>query len=115
MEVDVLPLAVPALPDARLLRLAGARPALVVHVLGQADVSDAGGVLADQVDVGVQDGGVDGLAVLCQNWERKNRERGMNVREMSRCVYDKTGFTRAARSKFLKIETKKSVVLRFSK
>lgn len=65
--MDVLPLAVSAVPHARLLRLAGARPALPVHELGEADVGDAGGVLADQVHVGVQDGGVDGLAVLGQN------------------------------------------------
>lgn len=65
--MDVLPLAVSAVPDARFLRLAGARPALAVHKLSQADVRDAGGVLADQVHVGVQDGGVYWLAVLSQN------------------------------------------------
>ena len=65
--MHVLPLALPAVPDACLLGLAGARPALGVHTLGEADVGDAGGVLADQVDVRVQDGGVDGLAVLSQD------------------------------------------------
>lgn len=65
--MDVLPLAVPAVPHARLLRLAGPRSTLVVHKLGQTDVGDAGGVLADQMHVGVQDGGVDGLVVLGQN------------------------------------------------
>lgn len=64
--MDVLPLAVSAMPDTSFLRLAGPRPTLVVDKLSQADVSDAGCVLADQVDVGVQDGGVDGLAVLSQ-------------------------------------------------
>lgn len=65
--MDVLPLAVSAVPDASLLRLAGARSALVVDKLSQPDIGDASGVLADQVDVGVQDGGVDGLVVLSQN------------------------------------------------
>lgn len=64
VEVDVLPLAVAAVPDAGLLRLAGARPALGIDVLGEADVGDAGSVLADDVDVGVQDGCVDRLVVL---------------------------------------------------
>lgn len=71
--MDVLPLAVPAVPHAGLLRLAGSRPALSVHVLSQADVSDAGRVLADQVDVGVQDGGVDGLVVLGQDWKKTKK------------------------------------------
>lgn len=65
--MDVLPLAVSALPHTGLLRLAGSRPTLGVNILSQADVGDAGRVLADQVDVGVQDGGVDGLVVLGQN------------------------------------------------
>lgn len=65
--MDVLPLAVSALPHTRLLRLAGSRPTLRVNKLSQADVSDAGRVLTDQVDVGVQDRGVDGLVVLGQN------------------------------------------------
>ena len=67
VEVDVLPAAVAALPDPRLLRLAGARPALDVHVLRQPDVRDAGRLLPHQVDVRVQDGGVDGLTVLSQD------------------------------------------------
>lgn len=64
VEVHAEPLGVAAVPHACLLRLAGARAALAVHVLRQADVGDAGGVLADQVHVGVEDGGVHGLAVL---------------------------------------------------
>lgn len=63
----VEPFGVPALPHARLLRLAGARPALAVYVLRQADVRYAGRVLADQVDVRVEDGGVHGLAVFTQH------------------------------------------------
>lgn len=65
--MDVLPLAVSAMPDASFLRLTGPRPTLAVNILSQTDVSDAGRVLADQVDVGVQDGGVDRFAVLSQN------------------------------------------------
>lgn len=64
MEVDVLPLSLAAVPDAGLLGLAGAGPALRVDVLGEADVGDAGGVLPDDVHVGVQDGRVDWLVVL---------------------------------------------------
>ena len=64
--MHVEPLGISAMPHARLLRLAGARPALAVHVLRQADVGDAGGVLADQMDVGVEDGGVHRLAVFTQ-------------------------------------------------
>lgn len=66
--MHVEPFSIAALPHARLLRLAGARPALAVHVLRQADVRYAGSILADQVDVGVEDGGVHGLAVFTQHW-----------------------------------------------
>ena len=66
--MHIEPFGIAALPHARLLRLAGARPPLAVDVLRQADVSDAGGVLADQVDVGVEDGGVHRLAVFTQHW-----------------------------------------------
>lgn len=65
--MDVLPLAVSALPHSGLLRLAGSRPTLSVNELSEADVSDAGRVLTNQVDVGIQDRGVDGLVVLGQN------------------------------------------------
>lgn len=65
--MHVEPLGVAAVPHARLLRLAGARPALAVYVLRQADVGYAGGVLADQVDVRVEDGGVHRLAVFTQH------------------------------------------------
>lgn len=66
--MHVEPFGIAALPHARLLRLAGARPALSVHVLRQADVRYAGSILADQVDVRVEDGGVHGLAVFTQHW-----------------------------------------------
>jgi len=67
VEVDVLPLAVAALPDARLLRLRGAWHAAAVHVLREADVGDAGPLVPDQVDVGVEQDGVNGLLPLGQS------------------------------------------------
>lgn len=67
MEVDVLPPAVPAVPHPGLLRLAGARAARGVHELREPDVGDARRVLADQVHVGVEEGGVHRLAVLAQH------------------------------------------------
>lgn len=62
--MDILPPAVPAVPHPGLLRLAGARAALSVHKLCQADVGDARRVLPDHVHVRVEYGGVNGLAVL---------------------------------------------------
>ena len=67
VEVDVLPLAVAAVPDAGLLRLHGARHAAAVDVLGEADVGDAGGLVPDQVDVGIEEDGVDWLLPLGQS------------------------------------------------
>lgn len=71
--MDVLPPALPAVPYSGLFRLAGARAALAVHKLRQADVGDAGGVVPDDVHVRVEDGGVDGLAVLGEHWRGKGR------------------------------------------
>lgn len=62
--VDIQPLAVPAMPDTGLFRLCGARPALAIDILRQADVGNAGGIIANNMNMGVQDGGVDWLAVL---------------------------------------------------
>lgn len=62
--MDVLPLAVTALPDAGLLGLHGARHAVAVDVLGEADVGDAGGLFPNQVDVGVEQDGVYWLLSL---------------------------------------------------
>lgn len=67
VEVHIEPFGVAALPHARFLRLAGARSALAVHVLRQADVGYAGRVVADQMHVRVEDGGVHGLAVFTQH------------------------------------------------
>lgn len=93
--MDVLPLAVTTVPDASLLRLHGARHAVEVHILGEADVGDAGGFLADQVDVRVEQDGVYGLlrfgqscgagdnttvnycniAKLSRDWNKRNLRR----------------------------------------
>ena len=70
MEVDVLPLAVAAVPHAGLLRLHGAGHAAGVHVLGQSDVGDARGVLPDEVHMWVQQDGVHGLIPLGQGCKR---------------------------------------------
>jgi len=39
----------------------------LVHILRQPDVRDASGILAEQMDVGIQDRRIDGLAVLPQD------------------------------------------------
>lgn len=68
MEVNDLPFAIAAVPDTGLLGLGRARDAAGVHVLRDADVGDAGGLVAHQVDVRVQDGGVHRLAVPGPHW-----------------------------------------------
>lgn len=75
VEMNVLPFGVPAVPHASLLRLAAARPALSIHKLSEADVGDAGGVFSDQVHMRVQDGGVDGLAVLRKHCGETHTEK----------------------------------------
>lgn len=67
MEVDDLPLPVAAVPHPGLLGLGGTRRPVAVDVLRHSDVGDAGGLVPDQVDVRVQDGGVDRFAVLGPN------------------------------------------------
>lgn len=64
MEVNVLPFSVSAVPDASFLRLHGAGQVVRIHVLCESDVSDAGGVLADQMNVRIQKNGVDGFVSL---------------------------------------------------
>lgn len=84
MNVNVLPLAVALVPYARLLRLVSVSVALpakridernsictkvessLINVLRQSDVGNAGRFIAQQVNVRVEDGRVDGLAVLSQ-------------------------------------------------
>lgn len=63
MEVDDLPFAIPAVPDAGLFRLGRAGDAARIQVLRDADVGDAGRLVTHQVNVGIQDGGVHRLAV----------------------------------------------------
>lgn len=64
MEVNVLPFAISAVPDAGFLRLHGARRVVGIHVLSESDVSDAGAVLADQMHVRIQQDGVDGFVTF---------------------------------------------------
>lgn len=60
--MDVLPLPISAMPDPSLLRLHRAWHPGPVHVLGEADVGDTGCLLPNQVHMGVEEDGVDGLA-----------------------------------------------------
>lgn len=69
MVVDIKPLAISAVPDTGLFRLCGAGPALAINVLCQADIRDAGSIFTNDMDMGVQDGGVYWLAVLRQYWQ----------------------------------------------
>lgn len=66
VEMYILPLAVAAVPHTGLFGLAGTGSALAIDVLCEADVGDACRILANDVHVRVQDGGVDRLAVLGQ-------------------------------------------------
>lgn len=70
--MNVQPLSVTAVPHPGLLRLAGAGAACGVHKLCEPYVGDARRVLADEVHVGVEQGGVHGLVVLAEHW-RENR------------------------------------------
>lgn len=69
--MHIEPFGVTAMPHTSLLRLAGTRPSLTVDVLRQTNVGDAGGILADQMDMGVEDGGVHRFAVFTQNYDGK--------------------------------------------
>lgn len=64
MEVDILPLAIPAVPDTGLFGLASTRTALPIDVLCQADVGNAGSIFPNDMYVRVQDSCVNGLVVL---------------------------------------------------
>lgn len=68
MEVNNLPFAIPAVPDAGLLGLGSAGNSSGVHVLRDANVGNAGRLVSHQVDVGVQDRRVHGLAVPRPHW-----------------------------------------------
>lgn len=73
VEMDMLPLAVTAVPDTGLLCLHGARHAVAVNILCESDVSDAGGLFPNQVDMGVEEDGVDRLLGLGQCWGTERR------------------------------------------
>lgn len=67
--MDNLPFPVAAVPHPGLLWLGGAGRPVSIYVLRDSDVGDAGGLVSHQVDVGVQDGGVDRFAVLRPHWK----------------------------------------------
>lgn len=67
VEVHVLPLVVLFVPYPGLLGLDRVRVSLLVDVLRESDVRDAGRVLAEDVHVRVQDGGVDGLVAFAEH------------------------------------------------
>ena len=69
--MNIEPLSIATMPHPGLLRLAGPRTACRVHKLREPDVGYARGVLANQVHVGVEQGGVHGLAVLAQHWTNR--------------------------------------------
>lgn len=79
MEVDYLPLAVFTMPDPCLLWLGSAWHPVGVQILCDTNVGDAGSVLADQVDVRVQDGGVNRLAVL---WPQVFKVEAMEIQPL---------------------------------
>ena len=88
MEVDVVPLAVAALPDACLLGLGGTGGAPPVQVLGEADVGDAGGVVPQQVDMGVEQDGVDRAAGLRQSCSSAGQTpEDINLNTMLPCYH----------------------------
>lgn len=71
MEVNILPLAVPAMPHSSLLRLHGARHVVSVDVLRESDVGYAGSIFSQQVHVRIQQDGVDSTPVaLGESWKR---------------------------------------------
>lgn len=79
MEVDVLPLAVAAVPHAGLLGLHGARHAAGVHVLGQSNVGNARCIFPNQVHVRVQEDGVHWLVPLGQGCKGRTKSLAKNV------------------------------------
>lgn len=78
VEMDDLPLPVAAVPHPGLLWLGGTRRPVAVDVLRHSDVSNARGLVADQVDVRVQDGGVDRFAVFRPHWGGGFRSKRLN-------------------------------------
>lgn len=91
MEVNNLPFAIPAVPDAGLLGLGSAGDPSRVHVLRDANVGNAGGLVSHQVDVGVQDRRMHGLAVPGPHWRGTSTSRfrslgGSNVGRGDTCV-----------------------------
>lgn len=77
--MDDLPLPIAAVPHPGLLWLGGARRPIGVDVLRHSDVGNARGLVADQVDVRVQDGGVDWFTVFRPHWRVQIKDQRVKV------------------------------------
>lgn len=67
--MDILPLAIAAVPHPGLLRLHGARHATRIHVLSESNVGDAGCIFPNKVHVWIQEDGMHRLVPFGQRWE----------------------------------------------
>lgn len=59
---------------------------LLVNKLCQSNVSDARSFVAEKVNVGIQDCGVDGSIVLAQNWNEEKKSFSLCNWHLSECV-----------------------------
>lgn len=64
--------------------MGGARRPVGVDVLRHSDVGDARGLVADQVDVGVEDGGVDWFTVFRPHWKVENKVERVKVQKLQK-------------------------------
>ena len=78
MKMNVLPLAIPAVPHTRLFRLHCFWHSAAIHVLGEPNVCYAGSIVAHQVYMRVQDDGVDGFIAFGQSWKRRTWKRELS-------------------------------------
>lgn len=67
--MDVLPLAITAMPHTGLLRLHGAGHATAIHVLGQSNIGNTRCVFSNEVHMWVQEDGVHRLIPFGQGWK----------------------------------------------
>lgn len=71
MEVNILPFPIAAVPDSRLFRLHCLGHPTPIHVLSQPYVRNAGSIIPHQVDMWIQDDGVDWLVALRQSYREE--------------------------------------------
>jgi len=94
--MDILPPAVPAVPNPCLFWLAWAGTALAVYKLRQSNVGDAGCFVSDHVHMRVEDSGVDGFAVLRKDWQERDEPfQGVDVKleKAQKAKKDQTSLT----------------------